>query len=105
MSRPTDPDPASPPEVEGKPGSPAVDPPLPSTATMAGYALGAVGRFAASIARGDDTAADEELKGRRISTCDQCEHFRRTDFRCAFCGCYLRIKVSLIHERCPIGKW
>jgi hypothetical protein len=39
----------------------------------------------------------------RLQTCATCEH--HTGLRCRLCGCFTNVKVRLLHESCPLGKW
>ncbi len=46
--------------------------------------------------------ADRE---RRLQTCSQCEAYVAKSQRCRRCGCYLKAKLPLVTEHCPIGRW
>jgi hypothetical protein len=39
----------------------------------------------------------------RLAICQQCEHYSRE--ACLICGCFLKPKLSMPHEQCPLGKW
>ncbi len=45
----------------------------------------------------------DEQKRIRLELCDPCEF--KKDARCGKCGCYLRAKVKMATEACPVGKW
>jgi hypothetical protein len=44
-----------------------------------------------------------DLQQRRSQTCATCEH--HTGMRCKVCGCFTHVKIKMLHEDCPIGKW
>lgn len=43
----------------------------------------------------------------RRAACGGCEHNRRFAWLryCGQCGCWLRAKIGLTYQRCPVGKW
>lgn len=43
----------------------------------------------------------------RLAACGSCEHNKRISWLryCGQCGCWLRAKVRLSYQRCPIGRW
>jgi hypothetical protein len=41
----------------------------------------------------------------RISICRKCPLYDSMFGRCRECGCFVRAKVELSAEECPIGKW
>lgn len=55
--------------------------------------------------------ADEAVIESRRSICRSCEHAMPCvsnvgrKCRCKLCGCLLRAKTALAHEKCPGGKW
>jgi len=49
--------------------------------------------------------SQEELAIYRLEICKQCEFFRQKSQTCKKCGCFMKLKTSLEHARCPIGKW
>jgi len=73
---------------------------------MAANFAGAVARNTVAALRGRLRVEAAEAV-RRATLCRGCSFFRDVDVRCshADCGCYLRIKVWLAAERCPVGKW
>ena len=44
-----------------------------------------------------------DLQQKRTQTCATCEH--HTGMRCKVCGCFTHVKIKMMHEDCPIGKW
>ena len=49
--------------------------------------------------------APEELSQYRLKICKQCKFFRERTQTCRKCGCFMRLKTTLEHAKCPIGKW
>jgi hypothetical protein len=47
----------------------------------------------------------EELAVYRLEICKQCEFFRQKSQTCKKCGCFMKLKTTLEHAKCPIGKW
>ena len=47
----------------------------------------------------------EELSEYRLEICRSCEFFRPTSKTCKKCGCFMTLKTSLAHAKCPLGKW
>jgi tetratricopeptide (TPR) repeat protein len=44
-----------------------------------------------------------DIQQKRTQTCATCEH--HTGMRCKVCGCFTHVKIKMMHEDCPIGKW
>lgn len=77
-------------------------------------AHGAVGL--AKVAAGVDKSSDD-IAAERLAVCKGCEHLTRAvkglpesaDVglmdRCNECGCFVRAKVLIGSEQCPLGKW
>jgi hypothetical protein len=49
--------------------------------------------------------SSEELAAYRLEICKQCEFYRERTNQCKKCGCFMKLKTSLEHAKCPIGKW
>lgn len=47
----------------------------------------------------------EELSAHRLGICQGCEFFKKNGNRCKKCGCFMKLKTTLAHAKCPIGKW
>jgi hypothetical protein len=47
----------------------------------------------------------EELVIYRLDLCKQCEFYRERTNQCKKCVCFMKLKTSLVHAKCPIGKW
>jgi hypothetical protein len=41
----------------------------------------------------------------RFMTCLDCERLLRPTYNCKECGCFMKIKVKLESQSCPLGKW
>lgn len=52
----------------------------------------------------DTQYVDEEESSLRMDICNGCEHLSITK-QCDKCGCFMPLKVKLLHASCPIGKW
>lgn len=87
--------------------APKQEPRLPGVGVMAKGLAGAVVRTLARVASGRSPVLPGEEKQRRHAICqaNQCGEYRKSDDRCAACGCYARAKVWLTSERCPRGLW
>jgi hypothetical protein len=48
--------------------------------------------------------ADSDIIKERIDICKGCKYLTKRT-RCTQCGCFMKIKTTLIDARCPIGKW
>jgi hypothetical protein len=75
----------------------------PSVATMAGNALGAIGRAGVAVLSGKRVQCTSEEMATRWSECVVCENW--VNDKCRICGCRLSAKIALRTERCPIDKW
>lgn len=47
----------------------------------------------------------EKIKEERFSICQECPKFIKITGQCRECGCVMKLKTSLPHATCPIGKW
>ena len=47
----------------------------------------------------------EELSAYRLEICTECPFFRQASKTCKKCGCFMTLKTSLAHAKCPIGNW
>ena len=59
---------------------------------------------AAKAAEMMDEKVDSEVREQRLSICNSCEHMLFTG-NCSKCGCFMRTKSWMVHQKCPIGKW
>lgn len=48
---------------------------------------------------------NETMKNDRMSICNSCDRFIKSTTQCKECGCIMKIKTSLPHASCPLGKW
>jgi hypothetical protein len=46
-----------------------------------------------------------EVLEKRLAICAECPFFIKLTKQCKKCGCFMRLKGSLPHSECPIGKW
>lgn len=42
---------------------------------------------------------------RRWSICIDCDRLFRPTRQCKECGCFMKIKVRIKSQKCPLGKW
>jgi hypothetical protein len=49
--------------------------------------------------------SEDELRESRLKICRECEFFKPASQKCKKCGCFMKLKVTLEHAKCPIGKW
>ena len=49
--------------------------------------------------------AKTEVREKRKSICENCEHNRKPYEICKLCKCFIPAKTSLKSAACPIGKW
>jgi hypothetical protein len=47
----------------------------------------------------------EELAAYRLEICKGCPWFRKNSQTCRKCGCFMKLKTTLAHAKCPEGKW
>jgi tetratricopeptide (TPR) repeat protein len=65
-------------------------------------AMSATKAMAAFVGSGMKTTP-ADIQQKRAQTCAACEH--HTGMRCKICGCFTHVKIKMMHEDCPIGKW
>lgn len=41
----------------------------------------------------------------RFNICKSCPEFIKLTSQCKKCGCFMKIKTTMAHAACPIGKW
>lgn len=49
--------------------------------------------------------ADREQVEARLAICNTCPWFAKNLQRCRKCGCFMRLKTTLIQAKCPEGHW
>lgn len=47
----------------------------------------------------------EEVSLSRLEICKGCEFYKAKSNQCKKCGCFMKLKTTLEHAKCPIGKW
>lgn len=50
-----------------------------------------------------DVRTDEELYGKRLDICRECEWLLTG--MCRSCGCYVELRAAMIKNSCPRKKW
>jgi hypothetical protein len=78
---------------------------LPSKAKMAFSLFRSLRDAGKSALEGKGLVADSDVSNKRIAICAKCPQFIKDQNRCSLCGCFLKAKVKMISESCPIGKW
>ena len=48
---------------------------------------------------------DIKTRLERAGHCQRCEHYRKVTRQCMECGCLVNLKVLMMNQSCPIGKW
>jgi len=46
-----------------------------------------------------------QKKDKRLSICQSCDRFIKLTTQCKECGCIMKLKTTMSHASCPIGKW
>lgn len=41
----------------------------------------------------------------RLAICNQCPWLQKNLMKCRKCGCFMKLKGTLLNAKCPIGKW
>jgi hypothetical protein len=49
--------------------------------------------------------SDKELIEHRLAICNECPAFNKTFQKCRKCGCFMKLKTTLIQAKCPMEKW
>jgi hypothetical protein len=47
----------------------------------------------------------QEVARHRIQICGKCPELRPKVHQCKQCGCIMPLKVRMMGQRCPLGKW
>ena len=55
---------------------------------------------------------EPKIRDKRMHRCYECAELKWIDvpwfsfrLKCSVCGCFVRLKVWCIDEKCPVGKW
>jgi Family of unknown function (DUF6171) len=48
---------------------------------------------------------NEKMKNDRMNICNSCDRFIKSTTQCKECGCIMKMKTSIPHASCPLGKW
>jgi hypothetical protein len=85
----------------------SADASFPPALTMAGNAMGAIGRAAGQLLSGGKLRVDDVEFERRMTICRACPEYDPVSVRCKKCSCFLNYKARLQSEtgQCPLGKW
>ena len=78
---------------------------LPSKGEMASNLLKSLKKAGKSFFKGEKLAASSAIAEKRITICNECPKFMKDSARCSLCGCFLKAKIKIASETCPIGKW
>lgn len=49
--------------------------------------------------------SDRELIEHRLAICNECPAFNKRLQKCRKCGCFMKLKTTLIQAKCPMEKW
>lgn len=58
-----------------------------------------------AIAHNEKIISDRQEAHRRLEICNLCPNLIKDSGRCDACGCFVKAKVQLAYEECPIEKW
>ena len=47
----------------------------------------------------------QEMGNERFSICKECPELFHPTAQCKKCGCFMRLKVVMPNQNCPLGKW
>jgi hypothetical protein len=67
--------------------------------------MGAIGRAAGRVLRGESIEATQEDADYRDEICSACPDDRNRDGECLDCGCEIALKILGASEFCPLGHW
>lgn len=49
--------------------------------------------------------SDDEIKAERLAICNECPFLNKQFVKCTKCGCFMKLKTTLLEAKCPVGKW
>ena len=49
--------------------------------------------------------ADPDLMKERLAICNECPWLNKSFVKCRKCGCFMKLKTTLMSAKCPEGKW
>jgi hypothetical protein len=61
--------------------------------------------IAKNAAKGIDQSVPEEIAQERLNICLTCPKLFSPTGNCKECGCFVRAKVKIRQEHCPLNKW
>jgi hypothetical protein len=47
----------------------------------------------------------QKLGNERFSICKECSELIKLTNQCKKCGCFMKIKVLIPNQKCPLNKW
>ena len=79
----------------------------PSIKQQLNNAQKAAKRIYQNILKTGKIIANKETISTRKDTCKTCIYNRYSILgrKCSKCGCYLKLKITLVTEECPVNKW
>jgi hypothetical protein len=51
------------------------------------------------------TRSDKEIMESRLAICTTCPWLDKRLVKCRKCGCFMKLKATLLEAKCPIDKW
>jgi hypothetical protein len=48
---------------------------------------------------------EESVSRDRFNTCKSCPELIKLTSQCKKCGCFMKLKTTMSHATCPLGKW
>ena len=55
--------------------------------------------------QGNRLLAPRDTQFKRLEECKACEFYDESQGRCTKCGCFMKMKVTMSFEKCPVDKW
>ena len=49
--------------------------------------------------------SDKDLVDQRLAICNECPLLDKKLMRCRRCGCFMKLKSTLVQAKCPLDKW
>ena len=77
-----------------------MDKPIPIIKAVGNAAVSGAKFVASGCARVPAAVARD-----RLNICKACDYYNADRITCRKCRCFLRAKVHLPHEKCPVGRW
>ena len=78
---------------------------FPSNSQMIKNLSSSLKNASKAFMKGEKVKSTKAEAEARMKICASCEEYIKEENRCNLCGCYMRVKVVVATESCPIKKW